>query len=84
MTKMNFKRLYFLCVISLLSNHLNAQISEQAKSEVDRILSQLSADEPGIIIGIATGTEIFYAKGKGSEVLGKNIPLTPQTPFYLS
>ena len=81
---MNIKQLLSLYGSLFMVLGLKAQISEQIKVKVDRLLSEIPANEPGLIVGIANGTETFYASGKGSEVLGENIPLTPYTSFYLS
>ncbi|MEL7121105.1 MAG: serine hydrolase domain-containing protein, partial [Bacteroidota bacterium] len=80
---MNLKPFYFIFTSLFLFTYLKAQISEHGKLKVDKILSELDANEPGIIIGIVTKEE-SYAKGKGKEVMGKAAQLSPQTPFFLS
>lgn len=81
---MNFKLFLLLHASLLFSTFLSGQISEQVKLEVDKILSEIPNEEPGIIIGITVDDEMIYARGKGSEVLGESASLTPQTPFFLS
>ena len=74
---MNFSPYFFVFMILFFSTHLNGQISEQVKSEVDQVLTEIDANEAGIIIGIVKDDELIYVEGRGKEVIGRTAQLSP-------
>ena len=79
---MTLKQFFFLCVGLLLSHGVSSQLSGNVQSALDKLLSGVASDEPGIIIGVTTPDQTFYAKGKGSETLEGKTKLGPSNPLF--
>ena len=73
-----------LLVILLLMVSLPALISGEKNAKVDKLFAQWDKpDSPGCSLAVIENGKIVYERGYGLANLEHNIPITPDTVFYI-
>src|SRR5436190_1453527 len=62
----------------------NQSISDSIKNKIDSLFKQWdSPNAPGGAVGIIRKDSLIYARGHGMADLEQQIPITPQSIFYM-
>lgn len=65
-------------------SYMNAQESmDHIEDKVDELFKSVQSTDPGYIAGVIMDGKLVYAKGFGLSNLDYNIPMTPQSAFYM-
>jgi CubicO group peptidase (beta-lactamase class C family) len=74
-------------VVSLISPELSAQPNDQtAATKIDALFNNFNVPIPlpGCAVGVEQGGKTLFSKGYGLADLEHNVPLTPQSMFYMA
>ncbi len=72
-------------VISLTSSQPFAQpIDQDAAAKIDPLFKQFNNTSPGCAVGVEQNGKTLFSKGYGLADLEHDIPLTPQSVFYMA
>lgn len=59
-----------------------AASDEGKQRAVDALFADVTADGPGVAVGIYHRGKVIYARGYGNAVPGRNVPVTARTVFH--
>jgi len=78
-----FLSIFFLIALCL-PFYLTAQSKTEKQQAVDKLFAQWDApDSPGCALSVIQNDEVTYTRGYGMADLEHDIPITPQSVFYI-
>lgn len=74
-----------LILLGFYSFSFSQTINDSIKKKIDELFVKWdNSSSPGCAIGIVRNDSLIYAKGYGMANLENNIPITPETKFYMA
>jgi CubicO group peptidase (beta-lactamase class C family) len=81
---MNAKKLSQFILVLLILLAVGTTFADEKTSKVDKIFASWNKpDTPGCALAIIKDGEIIYKRGYGMANLENNVPITPQSVFYI-
>ena len=78
---MRFAATILLLVFAL---SVSAQITPEQKAKIDNLFKNHNRNTPGAAIGVIKDGKMIYARGYGMADLEHDVPVSPDSVFYMA